>query len=134
MVLFNTMQYQVDTRASLQHRSSITALKQLADTQTFMFRTIILGALVAGAVLAASALVILRFRRLDDVARRLELARLAEVSVTDTLTGLGNRRAYEQQLERHLVAARRRGDELTLALLDVDDFKRVNRYQWAHTR
>ena len=49
-----------------------------------------------------------------------ELARL------DTLTGLANRRAFYEALEKERARTHRYGRPLTVAYLDVDDFKRVN--------
>ena len=49
-----------------------------------------------------------------------ELARL------DTLTGLANRRAFYEALEKERARAHRYGRPLTVAYLDVDDFKRIN--------
>jgi diguanylate cyclase (GGDEF)-like protein len=45
---------------------------------------------------------------------------------TDSLTGLGNHRAYELELKDALAAADEKGEAVTLCLLDVDDFKGVN--------
>lgn len=65
-------------------------------------------------------------------ARRLELARTAaEASLRhmaehDDLTGLFNRRRFEQELDRHIAHGRRYGMGGALLLLDLDDFKRVN--------
>ena len=47
-------------------------------------------------------------------------------SVHDSLTGLVNRRYAEKRLEEALAAARRSGQELVLALMDVDRFKQIN--------
>ncbi len=44
----------------------------------------------------------------------------------DPLTGLYNRVAFEEQLERALSFAERNGSSLALLFLDLDDFKRVN--------
>lgn len=44
----------------------------------------------------------------------------------DALTGLGNRLRFEQTLQQEHDAARRSGRPLTLALIDVDHFKRHN--------
>lgn len=52
-----------------------------------------------------------------------ELRRLAE---TDELTGLANRRCFLAALDRALADARHDRTDLSLALLDVDHFKRVN--------
>jgi diguanylate cyclase (GGDEF)-like protein len=48
------------------------------------------------------------------------------LALTDTLTGLPNRRALTRQIERELARARRYGRALTIALLDVDHFKAIN--------
>lgn len=44
----------------------------------------------------------------------------------DALTGLPNRRRFEETLARDLALARRGGRPLCLALLDIDHFKRIN--------
>ncbi len=51
---------------------------------------------------------------------------LARAALTDPLTGLPNRRAFDQELRRALAAADREGSPLTLVLLDLAGFKRVN--------
>jgi diguanylate cyclase (GGDEF)-like protein len=63
-----------------------------------------------------------------DVAReRAELlAKLEEVVRTDDLTGLPNRRAWDEELERELARAGRTGESLCVALLDLDRFKEYN--------
>lgn len=53
-------------------------------------------------------------------------ARLYESSVRDPLTGLYNRRHLHDRLGSELSYARRNGADLSLILLDVDHFKRVN--------
>ncbi|MGH2734233.1 MAG: GGDEF domain-containing protein [Actinomycetota bacterium] len=52
-----------------------------------------------------------------------QLARLAS---TDVLTGVANRRTWNEQLTRELSRARRSGHEVALALLDLDYFKVFN--------
>ena len=51
---------------------------------------------------------------------------LAAQSRTDTLTGLANRRGFEEQLQAALARCKRNGQPLSLVLLDVDHFKRFN--------
>jgi diguanylate cyclase (GGDEF)-like protein len=48
------------------------------------------------------------------------------LALTDTLTGLPNRRALTRQIERELARARRYNRPLVIALLDVDHFKAIN--------
>jgi diguanylate cyclase (GGDEF)-like protein/PAS domain S-box-containing protein len=54
------------------------------------------------------------------------LARLDELTRTDDLTGLPNRRAWDEILARELASARRSGQPLSVAMLDLDFFKRYN--------
>ncbi len=53
-------------------------------------------------------------------------AELAEQAVRDPLTGLYNRRFFDEALVRNVETARRYGRELSLVLFDLDDFKAVN--------
>ena len=52
--------------------------------------------------------------------------RVSEQAVTDELTGLANNRAFRETIDREAARAERFGHELSLIILDVDDFKRVN--------
>jgi diguanylate cyclase (GGDEF)-like protein len=51
---------------------------------------------------------------------------LERMARTDSLTGLPNHRAWEESLDREVARARRRGDPLVLAMVDLDHLKRVN--------
>jgi two-component system cell cycle response regulator len=53
-------------------------------------------------------------------------ARLESMLREDTLTGLSNRRAVLTQLAGMVSAARRHGHPLSIAILDLDHFKRIN--------
>ena len=57
------------------------------------------------------------------------LAQLHDMAHTDPLTGLPNRRAWELELERALAHASRNDDPLSLAVLDIDNFKDINDQQ-----
>jgi diguanylate cyclase (GGDEF)-like protein/putative nucleotidyltransferase with HDIG domain len=52
--------------------------------------------------------------------------RAMRLALTDPLTGLGNHRHFHECLERELRYAHERRLPLTLCLIDVDDFKRIN--------
>lgn len=54
------------------------------------------------------------------------LAELHEMTVIDPLTHLFNRRHFDRELKKELERARRYGRRLTLALLDIDNFKLFN--------
>jgi diguanylate cyclase (GGDEF)-like protein len=51
---------------------------------------------------------------------------LEQAALTDNLTGLGNHRAFSEDFAREISRAKRNRRPLTLALIDVDDFKAVN--------
>ncbi|SCK30720.1 diguanylate cyclase [Vogesella sp. LIG4] len=52
--------------------------------------------------------------------------KIEELSTHDWLTGLWNRRAFDEQLHTALALLRRGGSTLALILFDVDDFKHYN--------
>lgn len=52
--------------------------------------------------------------------------RLESAATTDELTGLPNRRAFDEQVRRELLQSAREGSDLSLALLDLDRFKQLN--------
>jgi diguanylate cyclase (GGDEF)-like protein len=51
---------------------------------------------------------------------------LDELARTDALTGLPNRRSWDEELDRALARAERDRSPMAIALLDLDHFKRVN--------
>ena len=53
-------------------------------------------------------------------------AQLAELSVRDSLTGLHNRRHMDETIDQMFRYAVRSGDALSVAVIDLDDFKRIN--------
>lgn len=62
--------------------------------------------------------------RIDELERALAEARQA--AFTDALTGALNRRGFEEAYQRELARSRRNGSHLAIALIDLDDFKRLN--------
>jgi diguanylate cyclase (GGDEF)-like protein/PAS domain S-box-containing protein len=52
--------------------------------------------------------------------------RLRHIADHDGLTGLYNRRRFEQELDRHIVHGRRYGMDGALLVIDLDGFKKVN--------
>lgn len=55
-----------------------------------------------------------------------EQDRLAELSHADALTGLANRRLFDEVLRREAARARRHGGALALMMIDIDHFKLLN--------
>src|SRR5690606_34827647 len=48
------------------------------------------------------------------------------MAATDPLTGLANRRAFNQALARNFAEAQRYGHDLSIIMLDMDHFKQLN--------
>jgi diguanylate cyclase (GGDEF)-like protein len=69
--------------------------------------------------------VIVLLRRERRITRQ-HLQDLEELTLTDPLTGLGNRRGLERDLAKAMLRSRRLDHPLTLLYMDVDDLKVVN--------
>ncbi len=65
------------------------------------------------------------FKRQQDALERLSL-RLELLAITDALTGLSNRRRFDEALKSEWQRACRDNTSLSLVLIDVDNFKRIN--------
>lgn len=107
--------------ASLPWLSSLYRDGTLADSPREL-ATSVAASLIA---VAFAAWVIVLLRRERATARR-HLADLEALTLTDALTGLGNRRALERELARAMLRSRRMDHPLSLLFLDVDDLKMVN--------
>jgi diguanylate cyclase (GGDEF)-like protein len=55
-----------------------------------------------------------------------DLRRVASQATIDALTGIANRRSFDEELALEWRRAHRIGDSFALVLLDLDDFKKVN--------
>jgi diguanylate cyclase (GGDEF)-like protein len=51
---------------------------------------------------------------------------LQSIATTDALTGLVNRRQFDTRIASEMARAKRHKKELSLALFDIDNFKRIN--------
>ena len=103
-------------------------------------RSLLLAAMLVTALLALASYVALRKHRslslrlaasyaqilAQQQALQTANAELECLSQTDGLTGLANRRHFDQALEREHGRYQRTGAALSLLMLDVDDFKHVN--------
>src|SRR5207237_1210161 len=86
------------------------ALKALWDQSPF------LAAALAGPLVAVA----LHQRSTHDALRAMRLA------LTDPLTGLGNHRHFQEQLQLYVQQAAERNIPLSVCLLDLDNFKQIN--------
>ncbi|MCK7593013.1 GGDEF domain-containing protein [Pseudomarimonas salicorniae] len=68
----------------------------------------------------------LRTLQREHDALKLHVQRVVETSLTDPLTGVGNRRRLDQALIAEIGRARRGREQLSAIMIDLDLFKRVN--------
>jgi diguanylate cyclase (GGDEF)-like protein len=65
-------------------------------------------------------------RRQVERVREEELARLAQAALTDNLTGLGNHRSFQEDLQREIARRTRSGSCFSLVMLDLNGLKQLN--------
>jgi diguanylate cyclase (GGDEF)-like protein len=117
--IFGVLEYMIHQQAqvasgrALEHSASLR--QHEADASTAITVAFAVGLLL----LACFALIIVRFRRA-------EVTRLAQIAISDPLTGLRNHRAFQEDLARELQRVSRTGDPLSLVLLDLDGLKVIN--------
>jgi diguanylate cyclase (GGDEF)-like protein len=123
---FAAVQTPIASRATDQHGVALTALADLAATQSLNVRTIVIATILGLIQLGVCTLILAGYQRKVESARRAELAALEQASLTDNLTGLGNHRAFQEELDAQLARVDRRGSILSLAVVDIDEFKAIN--------
>ncbi len=80
--------------------------------------------LLSGAGQADSPMVVCSFTDVTD--RKAAEAQLHWLAYHDSLTGLGNRSLFNDELERELLVSMQRGTNLAVLFIDLDHFKLVN--------
>jgi diguanylate cyclase (GGDEF)-like protein len=88
-------------------------------------RELVTEATVSGLVLLLGWWILTLIRREQRNTDR-HLAELERLTLTDPLTGLGNRRALERDLPRSMRLSERMTGPLALLYLDIDHFKAIN--------
>jgi diguanylate cyclase (GGDEF)-like protein len=124
--IFGSVQSRVLALSVRQQVAMATIVDQLHATQVS----------VIGMSLALSAVSLLFFIAYFGVMRTYkrqlaeshesEIRQLAAAAMIDHLTGIGNYRAYKDELQREAGRARRHGETVALALLDIDEMKQLN--------
>lgn len=82
----------------------------------------VIGWIMASGTIVALGLVVSTLRARSD--GLIEL--LADQATRDMLTGLPNRRGYQERIEQELALAARHGTPVTIVLADIDNFKALN--------
>ena len=99
----------------LVHRQEVVGILYVDD---FTPRKFSRSSLAELEILASFASIAIHHARTYSIAK--------QQATTDSLTGLFNRRSFEELLGRELQRAERNSRDLSLALIDVDDFKKFN--------
>jgi diguanylate cyclase (GGDEF)-like protein len=117
--IFGVLEYMIHLQARAASAQALKHSASLREHEAHATRAITVAFGVGLVLLACFALVIVRIRRA-------EVARLAQIAISDPLTGLRNHRAFQEDLARELQRVSRSGDPLSLVLLDLDGLKAVN--------
>lgn len=124
--VFAAVEHAVYAKSTAASRAALRQSASLRDEEGTATRAIS-GAFALGLLLIAAfggILVSLR-RRLAGSWRR-EIETLAELAMSDPLTGLRNHRAFQEDLTRAIAGLGRGAAPLSLILLDLDELKVVN--------
>lgn len=114
-------QFDVESKRALAQIDHIRDADELAQ----LLRTVTASAISMKQVIDTSHRELSETRRRLDEARA-ELDRAQELARTDSLTGLGNRRALSELVGREVARSRRTGEPLSVCLIDIDHFKQIN--------
>ncbi len=91
------------------------------------YERLIVAVTAIAITLMAGLIVLLRLYRFAAIASATAVVdTLSEAALTDNLTKLGNQRAFNEDFARERARAARHGHPLALALIDIDEFKKVN--------
>ncbi len=82
-------------------------------------------ALMAEDLIRLGARTVLKFCVIHEVEEKYQ-KRLVSAAMRDPLTSVYNRRHLDERLEAECALSRRHGNTLSLLLLDLDDFKKIN--------
>lgn len=109
---------------------SAVGLLIFVGTQTILMSQRYLSSLRQSANLAKELQLLNASLEYKVEARTVELAnknkRLEDLAHTDTLTGLANRRAFDDLVSKELTRAKRSGLSMVIGMVDLDHFKSVN--------
>ena len=116
-----------------------TRAKWFHIEQSFWNAERVFWAMSALLVLVAAILIVSRQRALsrlnDSLHTQIEEAtrqlsednrHLEDLTITDTLTGIGNRRSFENNLIKFVARAERYDEFFAMLIFDIDNFKRLN--------
>ena len=126
LVVYSIMAATIHGLRALVYIASRSVIDPLHTRSAFVA---VLGVQLASLLMAVGLILELEARAQAQLTDANE--RLHRDVLTDPLTGLGNRRHFELAATTELARARRHGWPVSVMLIDVDHFKRVNDH-WGH--
>jgi diguanylate cyclase (GGDEF)-like protein/putative nucleotidyltransferase with HDIG domain len=124
--IFTAIEREVFGASSAASRKAATQNAELRKDESSAFNAGLIAIVLAIGLAAVMRVVVRRYRRARSAMRAAELKRLSVMTVTDSLTSLGNHRGFYEDLERELQLVAGAGVPLALVLLDVDGLREVN--------
>jgi diguanylate cyclase (GGDEF)-like protein/PAS domain S-box-containing protein len=109
-------------------RAEEERLLRRADGSCFHANIVITPIYHGGGTLRGFTLVArdISWRHRLDSNRSTLIDRLQDIALTDELTGLPNRRRWQEELDREMARARRTGACICVGMVDIDGFKQFN--------
>jgi diguanylate cyclase (GGDEF)-like protein len=124
--VFGVLEDVIYRQAAAASASALSHSAALRGDEVRANRTIAIAVVLALLLVGFFGAIVVRYGRRIDAAVAAEVERLAEMAITDPLTGLRNHRAFHEDVARELQRVGRTGTPLALVLLDLDDLKAVN--------
>jgi diguanylate cyclase (GGDEF)-like protein len=124
--LYARIDVSIKQRADTHEALAEAALSRLSEAQRQIVSTTVLLSALGLLSLGIFLVVLLTYQRRLTTTHQAKVDKLESEALNDNLTGIGNHRAYQEDLAREVSRAHRYGETLALALLDIDDFKVVN--------
>ncbi|HST32909.1 MAG TPA: diguanylate cyclase [Solirubrobacteraceae bacterium] len=124
--IFTAIEKGVFGGASAARREATAQSAELRKDESSAFDAGLIVIVLAVGLAVVMRLVIRRYRRAQSAMRAAELKRLSLMTVTDSLTALGNHRGFYDDLKRELRRVADSRAPLALVLLDVVGLREVN--------
>lgn len=101
---------------------AIPAAEYVSQQRGYLPATVMISGVILIILLLGFTAVLLNRNHQLNLARR----QLEAISLTDSLTGLANRRHFDQHLENEWARSVRQGSSISLLMIDIDRFKPYN--------
>ncbi len=125
-VVFDRLEEQVNIAENQDHILTTQSLEKLSQTQQTIITSTSVVFAISLLLLTLFWKVLRSYQRKLNQATHMQLASLERAALTDPLTTLGNHRAFQEDVQHALEHAQQHEEALTLALIDVDEFKFIN--------